>query len=318
VYLDPPLNVDGRPTPSTGYITDILTTHAVDFIRESTGPFCVYLAHKAIHPNAQQRDDGSRVDPTQSDAPEAFIPAERHKHLYEGKTPPRRGNYLRPPQAKPALEDHPEGRPPLGPTTGTTDAVILARMRTMKAIDESLGSILSALEARHALDKTIVIFTSDHGFFYGEHCLGPERRLAYEETIRIPLLVRYPPRFRPKSTPSQFVMNVDIAPTVLTLAGIIPTSMHGRPLWATPHRDAVLIEYFSDTVFPRIRNMGYQAIRTQRWKYIHYQDIKNADELYDVRKDPFELHNLITDTKAPRKELQQRLNELLRESGAAT
>jgi N-acetylglucosamine-6-sulfatase len=189
----------------------------------------------------------------------------------------------------------------------------------MKAVDESLGSILSALERRRVLDNTIVIFTSDHGFFYGEHCLGPERRLAYEETIRIPLLVRYPSQFRPKSAPTQFVMNVDIAATVLTLAAVKPpTSLHGRPLWATPHRDAVLIEYFSDNVYPRIRNMGYQAVRTQRWKYIHYRDIEGADELYDLSNDPFELYNLTSDTKPPRKQLQQRLNELLRESGATT
>jgi arylsulfatase A-like enzyme len=64
-------------------------------------------------------------------------------------------------------------------------------MRTMKAVDESLGQILAALEARKFLDNTIVNFTSDHGFFYGEHCLGAERRLAYEKTILIPLLVRF-------------------------------------------------------------------------------------------------------------------------------
>jgi len=319
-YLNPALNVDGRATSSTGYITDILTRYAEEFIRDApAGPFCLYLAHKAIHPNTQQRDDGSRVDPTQSDVPEAFIPAERHKHLYDGKTPPHRRNYLQPPQGTPALEQHPEGMPPLGPTTGTTDAVILARMRTMKAVDESLGSILSALEARRVLDNTIVIFTSDHGFFYGEHCLGPERRLAYEETIRIPLLVRYPAQFRPRSTPTQFVMNVDVAATVLALAGIMPpTSLHGRPLWVTPHREAVLIEYFSDAVYPRIRNMGYQAVRTQRWKYIHYRDINDADELYDLRNDPFELYNLINNTKAPRKQLQEQLNKLLNETGGTT
>jgi len=184
-YIDPELNVDGRRQPSRGYITDILTDHAVEFVsRESEKPFCLYLAHKAIHPNTQQRNDGSRATPELSDAAEAFIPAERHRGSYEGRTPPRRGNYLKPPHGKPALERNPPGTQPLGPDSATKDAVIVVRMRTLKAIDESLGRILAALESRRALDETVIIFTSDHGFFYGEHGLGAERRLAYEETIR--------------------------------------------------------------------------------------------------------------------------------------
>jgi arylsulfatase A-like enzyme len=320
VYNDPVLNVDGRSVSSQGYITDVLTSYAVDFIGESRSqPFCLYVAHKAIHPNTQQRDDGSRADPSQSDAPEAFIPADRHKNLYTGAVPPRRGNYLRQPQHKPALEQQLPGLPPLGPETATKDAVILARMRTMKAVDDSLGKILAALEGRRILDNTIVVFTSDHGFFYGEHCLGPERRLAYEETIRIPLLVRFPRRFRPGSTPSQFVLNLDVGPLVLALAGVTsPGPLHGRPFWATPHRDAVLIEYFSDTTFPRIRKMGYYALRTRRWKYIQYRDIKGADELYDLNNDPFELNNVIGDTRAPLQQIQRRLRRLLRESAAST
>jgi N-acetylglucosamine-6-sulfatase len=190
-------------------------------------------------------------------------------------------------------------------------------MRTMKAVDDSLGQILAALEAQQVLDNTIVIFTSDHGFFYGEHCLGAERRLAYEETIRIPLLIRFPRRFRPRSTPSQFVLNIDVGASVLAMADIKAPGLHGRPFWATPHRDAVLIEYFSDTTFPRIRKMGYYAVRTQRWKYIQYRDIKGADELYDLRLDPFELKNLIEDSRAPLQQIQQRLKMLLRETEAS-
>ena len=318
VYNDPDLNVDGRGTSARGYITDILTSHAVDFIREpSSQPFCLYLAHKAIHPNTQQRDDGLRVNPGQSDAPESFIPAERHKKLYAGEIPPRRGNYLKPPQGKPALERHPVGTTPLGPESATTDAVILARMRTMKAVDESVGQILAALETKQILDDTLVVFTSDHGFFYGEHCLGAERRLAYEETIRIPMLVRFPRRFQPGSTPSHFVLNVDVAASTLALAGVSPPSpFHGRPLWSKPYRDAVLVEYFSDATYPRIRNMGYYAVRTERWKYIKYRDMNGADEVYDLRNDPFELHNLIADKKAPLRQLEQRLRNLLVQTAA--
>ena len=79
---------------------------------------------------------------------------------------------------------------------------------------------------------------------------------------------------------------------------------------AIPRWDAVLIEYFSDAVFPRIRKMGYQAIRTERWKYIHYSELENADELYDLQRDPYELHNRINDANAPKAALQAQLAAL--------
>ena len=90
-----------------------------------------------------------------------------------------------------------------------------------------------------------------------------------------------------------------------------PLGRSTRPAPALPRRDAILIEYFSDTVFPRVHKMGYQAIRTERWKYIHYIDLEGADEIYDLRTDPFELHNRINDPQAPKKTLQQRLAKLI-------
>ncbi len=314
---DPELNIDGRTTPSRGYVTDILGGHAVDFIQRARAPFCLYLAHKAIHPNIRQRDDGS-IDLAASNAAEHFVPAERHRALYAGKVPPRRGNYLRPPRGKPALERNPAGTDALGVASATSDASILARMRMMKAVDESAGAILAALEARNALDDTLVVLTSDHGYFYGEHCLGPERRLAYEEAIRIPMLVRYPRRFRAGSRPEGLALSVDAAATALDVAGVAPPKpFHGTPLWSV-NRDAVLIEYFSDTVFPRIRNMGYYAVRTDRWKYIHYRELEGAGELYDLRADPFELNNRIADARAPLAGLRARLDRLLAETGAVS
>lgn len=315
--IDPALNIDGKQTGSSGYVTDILSGHAVDFIRaqDRSKPFCLYIAHKAIHPNIRQRDDGS-VDVQAADAPENFIPAERHRDLYRGLTPPRRGNYLLPPKGKPALERAPGGVKLLGRDTATSDAAILARMRMMKAVDESTESILNALERQGTLNDTVTILTSDHGYFYGEHCLGPERRLAYEEAIRIPLLVRYPARFRAGSRPPQFVQSVDVAATALELAGVAaPAPLHGRPLWSKPYRDSVLVEYFSDRVFPRVRNMGYWALRTQRWKYIHYRELEGADEVYDLRRDPFETRNLIRSPGVPLEPLRSRLRALLEENG---
>ena len=119
------------------------------------------------------------------------------------------------------------------------------------------------------LNDTMVVFTSDHGYFYGEHGLNEERRLAYEETIRIPLVIRYPPLAMAGSTPPEMALSLDIAPTLLEVAGLQPgAEIQGRSLVpvlkkeAREWRTSFLIEYFTDTVFPRIRNMGYVAVRT--------------------------------------------------------
>lgn len=318
VCNDPVLNVDGRSGQTEGYVTDLLTDHAVEFIRKEAGrPFCLYLAHKAIHPNIVQRDDGSIVPVAGSEA-EQFIAAPRHKHLYGGKPLPRRPNYGVVPKDKPALATAPAGVHTLDSTTGTDDATIYNRLRMAKAVDESLGRLLEALEKAGQLDRTMVVFTSDHGYFYGEHCLGPERRLAYEETIRIPLLVRYPARFPAGVRPEKMVLSVDVGATVLDLAGVKrPAPCHGHSLLAGGReRDAILVEYFSDTVFPRVHKMGYSAVRTKRWKYIRYRDREGADELYDLASDPYEMKNRIGDSGVPLAALRKRLQELLTETGA--
>ena len=133
----------------------------------------------------------------------------------------------------------------------------------MTASDASLA----ALERKGALDDTVVVFTSDHGYFYGEHGLNEERRLAYEETIRIPLVVRYPRLAVAGSTPSEMALSIDLAPTLLDMAGLQPgADVQGRSLVpvlkqeAREWRSSFLVEYFTDTVFPRIRNMGYVAV----------------------------------------------------------
>jgi N-acetylglucosamine-6-sulfatase len=173
------------------------------------------------------------------------------------------------------------------------------------AVDESLGRILSALERIGQLDNTVVIVTSDHGFFYGEHGLGEERRLAYEETIRIPLLVRYPPLVKAGSTPAEMALSLDIAPTALHLAGIpLTAGLQGRSLLpvfngtAREWRQSFLVEYYSDTVFPRIYRMGYEAVRTSRYKYIEYRELEGMNEFYDLETDPYEERNLVAAPEA--------------------
>jgi N-acetylglucosamine-6-sulfatase len=321
--IDPALNINGEVQTVKGYVTDILTDHSLRFINQKRDqPFLLYLAHKALHPNLTQRDDGTVVDIGEG----GFIPAKRHLGMYEKAEFNRRPNYNIPPLDKPALARTIEGLPPLSPETSTKEKTIRERSEMLMAVDESLGTILKALEDKGELDNTIVVFTSDHGYWYGEHCLDLERRLAYEEAIRIPMLVRYPRTIKAGAKPEQLVLSIDLAPTLLDMAGVAPGNHFQGKSWvpiftgnAKTWRSSFLVEYYSDTVMPRIVKMGYKAVRNQRYKYIHYVDLEGMNELYDLVMDPYELHNIINDPNmvGTLRDMKKELNRLLQETGAA-
>lgn len=315
--IDPFLNINGNEQTVKGYVTDILTEYSVRFIKKNRStPFLLYLSHKGLHPNLIQNDDGSVL----SVGGGGFIAAERHKGMYSHEIFKRRPNNGIAPVDKPALMRQINLLPALGPETATSETIIRERAEMLMAIDEGLGDILEALEKTGALDNTIVVLTSDHGYWYGEHGLDFERRLAYEEAIRIPLLIRYPKSIKPNTTADQLVLSIDLAPTLLELAGVaLDESLQGMSLMpiinntVTEWRNSFLIEYYSDTVFERIVNMGYKAVRTERYKYIHYLDLKGADEFYDLHEDPYELRNIINNPKMATvlEEMKKLLNEQL-------
>ena len=310
--IDPNLHENGTTRKVEGYVTDLLTDRAVEFLsREREDPFVLFLAHKALHPNIIQHDDGTSTPIGEG----GFIPAERHRGLYADAEIPRSPSYGSPPAGKPALERAIDGLPPLGPATVLPDGAIRDRLRMLMAVDESLGRMLAVLEERGELENTVIVVTSDHGFFYGEHGLSEERRLAYEESLRIPLVVRYPPLVRPGSVVEPMVLTLDLAPTFLDLGGAPLPPLDGRSLVPllkgdeSGWRDAFFVEYYSDIVFPRIVNMGYEAVRTERYKLIHYVELQDMDELYDLETDPSEMTNLIgsADHAAVREDLYSRL-----------
>jgi arylsulfatase A-like enzyme len=319
-YEDPELNVNGERKVVPGYFTDVLSDFAVDFLkRPHTKPFLLFLAHKAVHPDVIQRADGS-VANLRADT---FIPAARHEELYAGAEIPHRPNYARPPTGKPALLRKIGDLPPLGRGTVTSDDTILKRLRMLQAVDEGLGRMLEVLDNEKKLDDTLVVFTSDEGFFYGEHGLSEERRLAYEESVRIPLVMRWPKLIAPGGSLDPPVLGLDLAPTLLEIGGAPERAdMHGRSLVPllrgekVAWRDAFLVEYFSDTVFPRVLKMGYQAVRTGRWTYIHYAELEGMDELYDRETDPYQMTNRIDDPAAGKDldRLKAERERLLRES----
>lgn len=307
--IDPALNINGKQQTIKGYVTDILIDQSVQFLTQKREqPFLLYLAHKALHPNIVQRDDGS----TSAIGEGGFIAAERHRGMYDSAVFARRPNYNIAPVDKPALMRSLEGLPPLSAETSTKEKTIRERAEMLMAVDEGLGTLITTLEELGQLDNTIIVFTSDHGYWYGEHCLDEERRLAYEEAIRIPMLVRYPPAIKPGTTSEQLVLSIDLAPTLMAMAKEPqPDEFQGMswlPIFAdsvSEWRTSFLVEYYSDTVFPRIVNMGYKAVRNERYKYIHYEELSGMDELYDLANDPYELKNVIQDPQ-----LEQVLGEM--------
>ncbi len=313
--IDPELYEDGRIHTVEGYITDVLTDRAVIFIekeRDREQPFFLYIGHKAIHPDAVQLDDGS-VDPS---GERGYVPAPRHLGRYDETVFPRRPNVASSPEEltdKPALRRALERKysdemiEMFGSILdlGTAEETIRRRAEMLLAVDESMGRIVDALDAKGILDETFIIFTSDNGFFYGEHALSVERRMPYEESIRTPFIIRYPALVNAGSQIDELVVSVDIAPTVLDVAGApIGEHIQGRSLvpllrdTAEDWRQSVFIEFYTyENPFPWLLDMDYRAIRTNRYKYIHWMQHPDENEFYDLEQDPYEMQNLIDDPR---------------------
>ncbi len=307
VYIDPPLNVDGEQIKKTGYMTDILTDYAVDWLKHPRkGPFLLYMPHKACH--------------------SPMVPAVRHSKLYEDQKIGRPANF----------DDNLEGRPEwfkLGIEKGHDfrnalgdpkefDEYVKNYDRTLMAVDDSIGRIYKTLEEMGELDNTVIVFASDNGFFLGEHH-RIDKRTMNEESIRIPMMMRYPKLVKPGQVRDEMVLNMDIAPTFLELAGVkIPDTVQGRS-WCglfkggeKAWRKDFMYEYFEDPGFKRTPTM--YGIRTDRWKYVEYPDVKDLSEMYDLKNDSAEMHNLAQDPKhaSVLAGLRKRLQELKAETGA--
>jgi N-acetylglucosamine-6-sulfatase len=305
--IDPILWENGATHEVEGYVTDILTERALAFVeKERQRPFFLFLSHKAIHPEARQRDDGS-VD---LEYPMVYVPAPRHVGRYEDEVFPRRPNVpdslggITSRASRRALElrASPEvtdvfGEDFLDPLT--REPTIRRRAEMLLSVDQGLGRLLAALEARGILDETLILFTSDNGYFFGEHGFSIERRMPWDESIRSPLLVRYPPRVAAGTRVDELALSIDVAPTILELAGAeIGDHIQGRSLVPlltgedTEWRESVLIEFYTyENPMPWLTHMDYRALRTSRHKYIHW--VHHEPELYDVVADPYETRNLI-------------------------
>lgn len=291
VYRDCPLIVDGVETPRPGtYVSTDLTDYALQWLAESDDgrPFCLVVAHKAVHHEFEPPDDllGTYDDVAIELPDEAFTyQTLLDRNVWEG-------------------------------TAGRLQTSYRRYCETLLGMDREIGRLLEAIDP--VADNTVVVYTSDNGYSWGEHVLTG-KRWAYDDNIKVPFIVRWPDGVAaPGSVIDEPVLNADIAPTLLDIAGVpIPAAMQGRsiaPLLRgepVEWRDEVFYEYFAD--FP-YQVPPSQAVRTDRWLYVEY-DRGLAPELYDTVADPQQQIDLADDPAyaATRQELAQRLAELRRE-----
>ena len=288
-YVDPVLNVDGRRGQVKGYTTDILTDSAIGWLekgRRRDRPFFLYLAHKATHAE--------------------FVPAERHRGRYASAPIPypetmanTEANYRDRPHWVREQRYGWHGVDYAYHGAMNFDEFYRRYAETLLALDESVGRVLDYLDRSGLAESTLVIYTSDNGFSLGEHGLI-DKRHAYEESMRVPMLAYAPGFIAPGATVTDMVRNIDIAPTMLEVAGVAtPKEIDGRSVLAALRGQSrggeggseLLYEYYWEYAFPHTPTVF--ALRDDRYKYIYYHGIWDLNELYDLQSDPKERYNLI-------------------------
>ena len=312
VYFDPDFIINGERTQQQGYATDITTDFALDFLRRNAGqPFCLLYQHKAPH--------------------RPFTPAPRHAKLFEDIEWPYpetyHDDYATRPIAERALDmrfdvslepdydDIPSGLGLEAKRNWLFQRFVKDHHRALYAVDEGLGRVLEYLDTAGLAEDTLVIYTSDNGFFLGDHGWY-DKRFMYEPSLRIPLLVRYPRLVPRGNVESRVALHVDIAPTILDFAGLpIPQLMQGRSLRPVLEgnppedwRESMFYAYYENSWAATLRP-GYQpgpygtphritphrGVRTDRYKLIEYYAEDGYWELFDLQEDPNELRNLYSE-----------------------
>ena len=306
---DPVLYEGDSSYVAKGYTTDVFTDKALGFIEShASDNFFLYIGHKAIHPESFQRNDGS----TDLSVPKEFIPAARHQGVYEGEIFKRSPSYSPTAEAdadKPVIQNAFQIRstilkedPRWGSSMdlGVSESSIQRRAEMLLAVDESLGRIVAELKKQGVYENTMIIFTSDNGYFFGEHGFSLERRLPYEESIKSPLIINYPVLSNRIPNVEGLVLSIDLSATALDAAGLeLPGTIQGKSLLPLitgqkeEIRSSALVEYFSnEQPFPWTAQLDYRVIIKDQFKYIKWLRFDEA-ELYDLKSDPYEMNNLI-------------------------
>lgn len=307
-YFDTEWNINGRRELIKGYYTTVITEHAEKWLRaKHDKPFVAVIGQKAPHGGPIQ-------------------PEPKYEHALDDVTVTKPANFDAWRDGKPAwlAESFPTWHGAGGPLYNIKDydKFVRSYYGTLLSVDDSVGRIYTALKETGQLDNTILIFTSDNGFALGEHG-RVDKRTAYEESLRVPLVVRYPPLIPKATVVNEMVLNLDLAPSVIDLCGGKKlTDIDGRswkPLLSGNSkgwRKSWAYFYNYESQFPYTPNV--RAVRTADWKYIHYPHgdgapDRHSAELYNLTADPGETRNLINDPAAAKKlaELQRELARLM-------
>ena len=337
-YFNPLFSINGQKQRTTGYVTDIITDKCLGWLKKqkSDKPFCLMYQHKAPHrawepdeKHAKMYEDIDIPEPetfdddykTRSDA------ARRQEMTVEHHLTPN-DLKVQPPKELPSeeLRDwdkkgvHGEYWSPSVNLWGQAlkkwkyQRYIKDYLRCIASIDDNVGRLLDYLEKVGLAENTIVIYTSDQGFYLGEHGWF-DKRFMYEESLRMPLLVRYPKEIKAGSVNDDIVLNLDFAPTLLNIAGVSkPTDMQGRSFrqilqGSTPvnWRTSMYYHYYEYPGWHAVKR--HYGVRTKRYKLIHFYYDIDAWELYNLEKDPHELNN-IYDNPAYKSIVRQLKDEL--------
>ena len=293
-YFDPELNLNGSRKSFKGYTTDILADQALEWLktRSDEDPFLLYLSFKAVH--------------------YPFQPAPRHHGRYEDKAIDypmtmantesnyqTQSNWIRERRFGIHGIDHMETGPLDKDPVPSFDDLYHRYCETVHGLDENIGRVLDYLDSSKLMENTIVVYLGDNGFALGEHGFY-DKRDAFEESIRIPMLAMAPGLIKPGSKIDAMMLNMDLAPTLLEAANInIQKSMQldGQSAlpWlrgeTIPWRDHILYEYHWEWNFPATPTT--LAIRGDRYKYIYYHGVWDRNGFYDLETDPNERVNLI-------------------------
>ncbi|RLT68838.1 DUF4976 domain-containing protein [Parabacteroides sp. CH2-D42-20] len=322
-YYNPRINTNGEwiQYNDSTYVTDLLTEHAIQFMKDqkqADKPFFVYLSHKGVHDNfsaaKRHKDcykDKELVLPQTINTPYYGVKnlptisketgkAAFGKDYYGEKMSPNWVKNQR--ESWHGVDYSYHGRP--------WDVQVRKYCETLRSVDESIGAVLDYLKEAGLDDNTLVIYMGDNGFAWGEHGLIDKRQF-YEESVRVPMLVRCPGLFEGGKVIENMIQNVDIAPTIMACAGLdkakqmvgysfLPLLKGERVDW----RDHIFYEYYWEYEFPQTPTM--HGIRTDRYKYIRYHGIWDTNEFYDLQSDPYETTNLIAEPEY--KEVIKQLN----------
>jgi arylsulfatase A-like enzyme len=296
-----------------GYVTDIITDMCLDWLdrRDRDRPFCLLYQHKAPH-RPWYPDEKHAAMFLNEDVPEpdTLFDDYANRSSAAAAAQMRVGVHVRENDVKAEI---PEGMSEHDARRWGYQRYIKDYLRVIASIDDNVGRVLDRLDAEGITDDTLVIYTSDQGFFLGDHGWY-DKRFMYEESLRMPFVIRYPREIEPGTINEDIVLNVDFAPLFLDLAGApIPTEFQGRSFrpalrGETPDdwRTGMYYRYWMHCDKPH-NVYAHYGIRTKRYKLIYYYNDAlgqpgTADEtyepeweLFDLERDPLELNSVVDD-----------------------